>query len=61
VGRVVSGTRGDPRSRSESVIQMIQDWEVKYPFRGKGGLRHPKNDTTLTPNPRQLRKLNHNY
>jgi len=61
VGKFVLGTHGDPRSHSDSVIQMIQEHEVKQPFGGKGDLRHPITSTTLTPNPRQLGKLNHNY
>jgi hypothetical protein len=36
VGRVVLSTRRDPRSHSNLVFQMIQDWEVKQPFGRKG-------------------------
>jgi hypothetical protein len=36
VGRVILGARRDPRSRSDSVFQMIQDREVEQPFGGKG-------------------------
>jgi hypothetical protein len=36
VGKIVLGARRDPRSRSDSEIQMIQDREVKHPFGGKG-------------------------
>jgi hypothetical protein len=39
VGKVVSGARRDPRSLSDSEIQMIQDREVKKPFWREGGLR----------------------
>jgi hypothetical protein len=34
--RIVLGARRDPRSRSDSEIQTIQDREVKKPFGGKG-------------------------
>jgi hypothetical protein len=36
VGKIVLGARRDPRSRSDSEIQTIQDREVKQPFGGKG-------------------------